>query len=446
MKSLKDFYFSFFPSWRFYGGFGAGAVLMVLSYFFPGLYFFAKLSLLLFAGLVLLETALLYAGNHLNAERVAPERLSNGDANLIRVKLSSVYAIPVIAKLVDELPEQLQIRRFELRERLASGASKTLHYKLYPKERGVYDFGKLHVFASCLASLIERRYSFEVEQRIPCYPSYLQLRQFEFLAISNRLQDAGIKKIRRIGHHYEFEKIKDYVSGDDIRTVNWKATARRSKLMVNLYEDEKSQQVYSVIDMGRVMRNPFQGMTLLDYAINTSLVLSSIAINKYDKAGLITFDHASVDVLPADRRAGQMNKIQEKLYHADTQFLESDFERLYLQIRQKVNQRSLLVLYTNFDTVNSMRRHLPFLRFLSKQHLLLLVFFQDTQLDALLHEPARSLSEVYTKTVAEKFRFDKQLIVDELRKEGILSLLSKPEDLSANTLNKYLELKSRGLV
>lgn len=446
MQSLKQYYFSFFPSWRFYAGFGLGAVLLVLSYFFPPLYFFAKLYLLLLAGLVLLETALLYAGNHIKAERHAPERLSNGDPNPIRIKISSQYAIPIQVKVLDELPEQLQIRKFEMPESLNSGGSATLEYTIHPKKRGTYNFGKIHVFSSCLGLFIERRYSFEAEQNIACYPSYLQLRQFEFLAISNRLQDAGIKKIRRLGHHYEFEKIKDYVPGDDIRTVNWKATARRSKLMVNLYEDEKSQQVYSILDLGRVMRNPFNGMTLLDYAINTSLVLSSIAISKYDKAGLITFDHAGVDMLPADRRGGQMSKIQEKLYKVDTQFLEADFERLYLQIRHKLTQRSLLVLYTNFDTVNSMRRHLPFLRFLSKRHLLLLVFFQDTQLESLLQEPVKSLSEVYTKTVAEKFRFEKQLIVDELRKEGITALLSKPEDLSVNTLNKYLELKSRGLV
>ncbi|TNE81206.1 MAG: DUF58 domain-containing protein [Bacteroidetes bacterium] len=446
MSSLKQYYFSFFPSLRFYGGLGLGVVLLILSYFFPALYFFAKLFLVLLGALTLLETALLYSGNHIKATRNTPERLSNGDPNPIKVNIDSIYAIPVQVKVIDELPVQLQVRQFEIQDSINSNSSKTIEYLIYPKSRGNYAFGKLHVFASCLAGLIERRFSFEAAQDLACYPSYLQLRQFEFLAISNRLQDAGIKKIRRLGHHYEFEKIKDYVPGDDIRTVNWKATARRSKLMVNLYEDEKSQQVYSILDLGRVMRNPFNGMTLLDYAINTSLVLSSIAINKYDKAGLIAFDHANVDILPADRRSGQMRKIQEKLYKVDTHFLESDFERLYLQIRHKLNQRSLLVLYTNFDTVNSMRRHLPFLRFINKRHLLLLVFFKDTQLEAVLEEPVHKVSEVYVKTVAEKFQFEKQLIVDELRKEGIMSILSRPEDLSANTLNKYLELKSRGLL
>ena len=116
------------------------------------------------------------------------------------------------------------------------------------------------------------------------------LRHYELLAVSDNLTEMGIKRIRRVGHHTEFEQIKEYVKGDDYRTINWKASARRHELMVNVYQDERSQQIYNVIDKGRVMQQAFRGMTLLDYAINASLVLSYVAMRREDRAGLVTFD------------------------------------------------------------------------------------------------------------------------------------------------------------
>ena len=139
------------------------------------------------------------------------------------------------------------------------------------------------------------------------------MRKYELMAISNRLVELGIKKIRKIGHNLEMESIKEYVVGDDYRTINWKATARKGELMVNNYQDEKSQQVYSLVDKSRVMQMPFEGMSLLDYAINASLVISNIAVKKEDKAGLITFQHKIGTLLPASSRNNQVQLIMQAL-------------------------------------------------------------------------------------------------------------------------------------
>ena len=135
----------------------------------------------------------------------------------------------------------------------------------------------------------------------------------QLLAVSNRLQEAGVKRIRRLGHSMEFEQIKEYVRGDDYRTINWKATARKDGLMVNNYTDERSQQIYCLINKGRVMKMPFAGMTLLDYAINASLVLSNVALVKQDKAGLITFAENLDTFILADKKPTQMNLLLETL-------------------------------------------------------------------------------------------------------------------------------------
>jgi uncharacterized protein (DUF58 family) len=241
----------------------------------------------------------------------------------------------------------------------------------------------------------------------------------------------------------EFEQIKDYSGGDDYRTVNWKATARKGQLMVNHFTDERSQQIYCVIDKGRVMKMPFDGLSLLDYAINASLVLSNVALVKQDKAGIITFEKNIDAFLQADKKASQMNLVLETLYRQKTDYLEPDFEKLFSLIRNRITNRSLLVLFTNFESVESLQRELPALKKIAHYHLLLVVFFENTELKALIDKKASTLEGIYIKTIAEKFAFDKKLMVKELHKNGIPSIFTSPENLTVNTVNKYLELKTR---
>ena len=128
------------------------------------------------------------------------------------------------------------------------------------------------------------------------------------------------------------------------------------------------------------MKMPFEGMSLLDYAINATLILSRVALIKQDKAGLITFSDQLGSVLPADRKSDQMNNILEMLYREQTRFLESDFEKLYALMRTRITQRSLVVLFTNFESMSGMERQLPYIRSIARHHLVLVVFFENTEL------------------------------------------------------------------
>lgn len=382
----------------------------------------------------------------LTGRRVVPEKLSNGDENEITIKLQNFYPFKVDLTIIDEIPHQFQRRDLNFELRLDPREAKVIRYHLRPVKRGEYSFGVVNVFARSPLGLLLRRFKFPEDAIVPVYPSYVQMRKYELMAISNRLTDAGIKKIRRLGHNREFELIKEYVSGDDFRTVNWRATARKNTIMVNHYQDEKSQQVYSLIDKGRVMQMPFNGLSLLDYAINASLVISNIAIKKSDKAGLITFQDRIGSTVPASKQNRQMFRLMETLYNQKTAYRESDFTTLYTHVRRKVPQRSLLLLFTNFESIYGLQRQLPYLTRLSNLHLLVVIFFENTEMETLLNKPAANLKEVYHKAVAEKFSYDKKLIIKELSKHGIQALLTAPEHLTVNTINKYLELKARGMI
>lgn len=418
----------------------------ILSYIFPGLYIIISMLFIVFLGLLLFDFVLLFRKNGIESSRNLPEKLSNGDDNPINISLKNVYNFKVKLNVIDELPFQYQKRDFHIKTELYSGEKKKIHYTLRPLQRGEYLFGNLNIYTTTPINFISRRFQFGNEAMVPNYPSFLQLRKYMLLAFSNKIFEHGLKKIRRIGHTMEFEQIKEYVIGDDIRNINWKATAKRSQLMVNQYQDEKSQPIYSVIDTGRVMKMPFEGLSLLDYAINASLVISNVALKKQDKAGMFTFSRKVENKVFAERRPSQMNKILETLYNINTDFVESDFSRLYIDIKRSISQRSLLLLYTNFETLDALYRQLPYLQAIAKNHLLVVIFFENTELQKLTKKEADNTREIFEKTIAEKFIYEKKLIVNELLKHGIQSILTTPENLTVNTINKYLEIKARGLL
>lgn len=444
---MKAFFKTFYFNNLLYYVVAAEVVLLVTGFFFTSFEPFGEYGLLLIVVLLFIDTIILYANkNGIFGRRDTFDKLSNGDDNPIQIFIENRYLFPVRLNVIDELPFQFQARDTEFYLNIAPGKNKTLEYNVHPLKRGEYSFGALNIFVKSPIGFIQRRYSFSQDALVPVYPSFLQMRKYELLAISNYLTNAGIKKIRRIGNNAEFDQIKEYVPGDEFRTINWKATARRNRLMTNQYQDEKSQQVYSVIDMGRVMRMPFEGLSLLDYAINASLVISNIAMIKQDKAGIITFSHKVQSILPADRKAAQLQKILELLYNQKTGYLETDFEKLYANVKSKITQRSLLLLYTNFESLSGLHRQLKYLRRLAKDHLLVVIFFENTELKAFLEQPATTTEDVYNKIIAEKLAYEKKLTVKELEKYGIHSVFTAPKNLSVNTINKYLELKARGMI
>lgn len=421
--------------------------LFLVSFWFPILYPIAQLLAIVLLIIFIVDAFLLFGyKNGIHASRQLPEKFSNSDENQIPVLVDNNYPFAVQVKVIDEIPKQFQKRDFEHLTSLPAQESHTFNYQLRPVERGEYHFGKLLCFVSSPLRILAKKFYFQEDQMVAVYPSYIQMKKYEFLAMSNRLTEFGLKKIRRIGHTMEFEQIKNYISGDDVRTINWKATAKRGQLMVNQYQDEKSQPIYSVIDLGRVMKMPFEELKLLDYAINSALAFSNIAILKNDKAGLITFSKKVDKIVAASNKKTHLNTINEVLYNTTTQFTDSDFGYLYALIKRKINQRSLLILYTNFEHISAMKRQLPFLQALSKKHVLITVFFKNTELDELISESSEDLQSIYHKTIAQKFAYEKRLIVKELEKRGVHTILTKPKNLTVNVINKYLEFKAKGVV
>jgi uncharacterized protein (DUF58 family) len=443
LLNMRNLYLTRRIFWLFSGN----MLVFLLAFAFGWVLPLAKTLLLLSFVVVGLDIFLLFNKQvAVSAKRKIGKLLSLSDANAVAIDIENNSNLSLQLIIIDELPFQLQERNFEVPISLAANQATTYEYDITPTERGEYQFGHINIYAATPLGLVQRRFIAGEAQIVPVYPSVLQMRQYELRTVQQIAHQQGIKKVRRLGHSYEFEQIKNYVAGDDFRSINWKASSRRAELMVNQYEDERSQQVYCIIDKSRVMRMPFNKLTLMDYAINASLTLSNIILKKQDRVGLMTFSNVIGTSIAADRTPNQLNKILEALYKEQQRPVEANYELLYYGVRKFIARRSLLLLFTNFESHFALERVLPILRKINATHLLVVVFFENTAIQAFADQEPDTTAAIYTQTIAKKFMNEKVQIVQKLRQYGIQSILTRPEDLSMNAINKYLELKANGRI
>lgn len=439
---IADLFLS--PSWYFYM---AGAVfLFFISFFFPFLFEAAIVYTVAILALTIFDYILLFVNKgSLAASRRTQSRFSLGDENKVTISFSNNYPFKARVRIIDELPVQFQERNFVLIAEAEANTRQEITYSLKPSTRGSFAFGAVLCYVKSPLRMIQRRFSTGDETAVKVYPSFQQLKRYQLIATSDNAS-IGVKKIRRLGNSLEFEKIKNYVPGDDVRTINWKATARSSSIMVNTYTDARQQQVYCLIDKGRAMKMPFDGLTLLDHSINAALALLNVALLRNDRAGLISFANRVDDIVPAEKRPGQLSLLTEALYKQETDFKESSYEALWAALHRSASQRSCLILFTNFETYSSLERQLPYLKRMASRHLLCVVFFHNTLLKEIHEKEPDNTEGIYVKTIADRFDYEKKQIVKELRRHGILSILTTPEGLTIDVINKYLELKARQLL
>ncbi|MBN8704003.1 MAG: DUF58 domain-containing protein [Bacteroidetes bacterium] len=447
MRKIKNIINSIYLSRRFYIALGAIGFLFASAFYVPIFYTIAQVCLLLIAITVLTDILILLGSkNAIKLTRITDKVLSLGSINKIKLEVYNNSNFQFSATIIDELPHQLEERNFEIDFLLDANSNTTKIYSIKPTARGIYNFGQLNIFIKSFLKLAELRIRFDAQTNISVYPSILLMKEFELHAFKKNLVNSGIKRMRRIGQSSEFEQIKNYVFGDNYKNINWKATGKKSSLMINQYEDEKSQTIYCIIDKSRVMHMPFNGLSLLDYAINSSLVISNIIIHKEDKVGLLTFSNSINTFIKANKGKHQLKKILEALYAEEESLVETDYQTLYFYARKAIPNRSLLFFYTNFESIEALHNILPTLINLNKFHLLVVVFFENTELLNILNYSTTDTQTTYQNAIVEKYLVEKQLLKQLLSGNGIMCILTTPDDLIINTVNKYLELKARNLI
>lgn len=441
-----SFWRSIYLTDRVFYALGLCIALLFSAYLVPWLVYPALGFLVVFALVLVADAAMLFRSRNIQSERLVAPVLSLNDQNRVTLRLRNLTSFTLSLRILDEIPFQFNERNFRIQTTLSAGEAEEIQYTLAPKQRGEYVFGDLHVFVKTRLGLVARRETCLCGKSVAVYPSIMQMHRQELMALKHPSFIQGGNKNRQLGRSYEFDQIKVYVPGDDTRNINWKATSTMNKVMVNCYEDERSQQIYSIIDKSRVMKTPFHGLTLVDYAINSTLAFSNIVLKKQDKAGLIIFSKNTGTCLKADRGPRHLKKIMYGLYKEKYDFSEASYEALYATVRREIPNRSLIFLYTNFDSIYALERNIPVLRLINTNHLLVVVFFENAELKTYAQQEADHLQDIYQITMAKKFILEKNQMYKELHKHGIHAIHTKPEDLSTATINTYLEFKSRGMI
>ena len=392
-------------------------------------------------------TLWVYCDGPVSVTREMSHRFSCGDTTTVRLEVCSRYrVVSVMAYVYDELPVELQVRDLCLRMTLEPGVKSSATYDITPKTRGVMKFGNANVFVHTPLRLVERRFVSEIGDEVHVYPSFQFIHDAQMVSPVNRDVALGLRQVHRRGHSVEFDTIREYFAGDDYRTINWHATARRHQLMVNQFEDETCQNVVAVVDKGRGMQHSFDGMTLLDYAINATIRLAYTAIEHHDNAGVVTFGKRVDTYVAPSRRTNALNNILSSLYADSVDFVQSDYSLLMQFCQMHLKRRSLIVVFTTFESMEAMRRQLPFLRHIALTHALLVVFFEDSDMEALAEQPHETTREYVTNILAHSAIYEKKMIVGELMRCGISALLTHPENLSSEVINKYVKMKRHNVI
>lgn len=451
---------------------------MVLLMLLPGALSLLALPLEVFALPVLLIDGILltvcfidfltvpFFSGHFHAKRTSERIASLSHEHEVSLRIENRSQKSIFVTIRDDVDPVLvpEPAEFEQRE-IPGGAAETLEYTLRPKSRGA--FYPKFAYLSCRSALglWRRLITVPCESEWNVYPDLRQIAHYELLARTERLYQLGVKKVRKIGQDNEFERLREYQSDDNFKQINWRATARRNKLMVKDFQAQRNQRIIFMIDCGRMMSNTSKGLTLLDHAFNSMLMLANVAIRQGDSVGLLCFSDHPLYFIPPKSGSRQMNRLLHVCYDIFPRQVESRYDEAFYYLSTQCHKRSLVIFITNVnDEVNAtvVQQHLTNL---VGKHLPLGVLLRDRKMfeavgryEAMVEDNEETGNEnsdtpifvqdkrFWQAAAAAQILNWRRDVIDELSLRGTLTLDSFPEDLTAPLINKYLEVKARQLL
>ena len=445
--------------------------LFALGTWIPGAQWLALGYFILILGLLALDWRLAGSLRNLDISRQHDNRLSLGADNPVTLHLTNRSKRPLDFTLRDEPPEAFIILCTEEKEHsgdlsraenvagekrrvdapiLAGQAAvrqtwQALYY-VRPLRRGDYNFGDISLRWRGPLGLVQRQGRVPAANPVKVYPNLLDVRRYDLMLRRNRLQEIGLRHSRMFGQGTEFERLRDYQADDDYRRINWKATARRHRPTTVEYQTERSQNVIAVLDTGRLMQSPVADIAKLDYVVNAALLLAYVVTGKGDKIGLMTFADDVMHYLGPKAGKGQFYRMLELLYAVEAQPVEPDYRRSLSYLAQKQRKRALIVIFTDLSGGMSMRNLVSQAALLAKRSLPLVVTISEPDIHAAAGQTPHDSQSTYQRMVAAQMLADRQLALQDLQRQGVLTLDVPANQLSMAVINRYLELKGKTLL
>jgi len=378
--------------------------------------------------------------------RIAPERYALARPDAFAYEIENRGDVTLRCGIVEAPVAKLAIETAGVCALVAPRSRTRVEIAFVPRERGRTALADSYAWYETLAGLVRHRVRLEGARPIRILPDLTALENADDLSLRGRSIDAGLRRLRRRGAGTEFESLREYNAGDAFRDIDWKATARRGRVMVAQYEVERSQQVIVAIDAGRLMAARLGDRRKLDYAVAAALGIAGLARRAADRVGVHAFAATTLATVRPAAGPAAAAAIVEALADVEPQFDESDYERAALELERTYRKRSLIVVFTDlFDPVAS-AGVLAALGLLVRRHLVLVVLMNDAALaDALAAQP-RDVASAYRAALATSLAAERERAVAVLRGRGMLVVDVPARDLRLATLDAYLEIKTRGLL
>lgn len=421
------------------------ALPAMVAGFRPGLWPFVLIIDGILLGCALMDT-LLARDLDVKAWRELPNRLSVGVVNKVELHLMNRANRKVIVEVKDDAPDDFTVEPEQVELLLEPSSRSRVTYRATPQKRGKFDFGDITVRVRGPLGLVKWERVFPAAKQASVYPDLRGASRLLLSGAALDLVNLGLRQLRRDGRGSEFARLRDYTQGDSVRDVDWKATARRNKPVTRVMESERSQSVLVCVDAGRSMAARVDGLTKLDHAVNAALFLAFVAVRNGDRVGLVVFADGVKSYLPPAAGRLQYRKIVDALYSAKPNLTYVDYVALFKELNTRLTRRSLVAMFTDFlDEEQASTMVFP-LRRLARRHVPMCLSVKDSALINLLQTPPPNAEEAFQHAVASELLIDREGMKAKIGQEGVHLIDVTPDELSLAAVNRYLDIKARGVL
>jgi uncharacterized protein (DUF58 family) len=397
-------------------------------------------------GAALIDLALTPRPTAIAVVRRAPERVSALSTREVMLEVLNVSGAALSVRIRDTAAPELRADPEEAAGVVPARGEVALSYQIRPAARGRFAWGQLHLRYRSVLGFWERAKVVPADGVIQVYPGVDAIERYQLLARADQLASMGVRRLRIKGVSWEFESLREFVNGDDTRLMDWKATARRHRLIVRNQREERNQSVILLVDSGRLMTAEENGVSKLDHAVNAALLLAHVGLTRGDRVGLCAFSHRVHAWLAPRAHVGQMRPLTEALYDLRGDFTESDHGRCLRQVALRHNKRALLVVLTDFVDADTAADMVAAVLHAQRRHLVLFTAFKDPFLERAAQVQPRGETEAFRKAVAVDLLRERREVLERLRLYGAQVVDAEPGAVTPQLLNKYLEVTLRGLL
>jgi uncharacterized protein (DUF58 family) len=381
---------------------------------------------------------------NIHIQRLGQDSLSIYEREAISFEVYNSSNRKLYIELKDEMPEfHFNTEGTLMKGEVLPREKKVFTYTVTPTKRGAFLFKTLHVKYQGKLKFCMKLFKVRMDREYKVYPNLKNLRKYRLSICNNRMFRQGKRSLRMLGRGSSFESLREYVYGDEYRKINWSATARASKPIINQYEPEKNQHVYMLIDTGRPMSYTVRGYRKLDMVVNTALILSDVVNQNDDKSGLLIFNTGVSNMIAPGKGVGHRNKILEALYHIDYTKDTSNYEEAFFYLKKKERHRSIMFLFTDFDTVEEAENMMKSLAVISRNNIVVLILIKNEKLEALAAQEIKNNKDLFDKGVAIELLQERKRIMEVLNRRGVLCVECPAEKIEYTVINKYIQVKNK---